>query len=1246
MTRIIPVPAGRSSDMLMSQRLTQQLSFDQTQMLRLQSQLSTGRRLLSMSDDAPAAIRGLTLQSLIERKGQIQTNLITSQSYLAASDVGLANASNALNEMRGLAVSMADSTSSHEERQAAAQQVQRAIQNLMDIGNQQFRGRHLFSGSNTTVAPFKQVDGFVQYQGNTNPLMSFADINLLFDTTVNGHAAFGAISQDVHGLSDLNPTLSLDTRLSDLRGGRGIDKGSFTITDGITPPVNIDISSANTVGDVVRLLEANPPPGRKITARIDNQSLIVDIDDAGGGNLTVTEVGAGRVAAHLGILKINGNLTNPIVGTDLNPALTATTKLDNILGTKAQSILSFPGDNNDVVINAKDNGDQHNGTTIQMVDDALLRAGPGLLRGNEEVYFASDLTRPQGTLDFAGADNSLLLTAKSTDGSLNGVRFVVDASAPMGNAATMGPVVDVGGVPTITLSVDSGDQTTMQTLVDTIMQDGRFAVGTDTSTGEGYDASGVISTADDGRIFPTSVTDPGVKAEAALSLVGGGNDLTLIANQAGAQFNNVRVVIDSSQSMGNAATASYSDDGTERVLTLQIDDANGTELDTLVAAIMEEGTFSVARDNSNSETLNSGSPVFSVNSTISGNTGNSGGDSDTIFVRVNKDSTTANDLVTAFNGHPEFAEGLTAEVDGKDTLHAFMKGNGTIGAGTTGTLAGGTGTNFDRTSGVKVQNGGQTHIVTFENAQTIEDLLNQFNGSGIGLVAEINAAGDGINVRSIMSGGDFSIGENGGDTATQLGIRTFTANTPVSQLNYGRGLQTADGTDLTITRNDGVELEIDLTGAKTIGDVLKRINDHPDNIGSANAVTARLTDHGNGIEIVDDNPPGVGRLVISQSIRSNAGVDLGLIPPGESEATVSSAPDPVAATAKIKLDPPNDTNTAFTLSANIAGTHFNDIQVEFVNSAASGDQAFVGFDLATQRLVIDIDPAATSVNSIISAINAEGTFSAELDTTDDATNNGNGIAAQTGMMGLTGGGTPIGDSLPATANIAFPVPNNVNTAINLEGIIPGTALNDVEIVFEDNLTPGDPPVASFDANSKRLTVQIEPGVTTAEEIVAAIDRNEMFNASLDRSVNPTNDGSGVISATGIVSTTAGGTAEVLVGRDVNPRETHGIFNTLIRLNEALLNDDVLEISRAVELLDQDISRLSFTRGELGARDQQLDVLKFRSEEEVLELKSSLSLEIEIDMVKAISDFSAKQASFEASLQMMGQLYRLTLLDYI
>ena len=71
---------------------------------------------------------------------------------------------------------------------------------------------------------------------------------------------------------------------------------------------------------------------------------------------------------------------------------------------------------------------------------------------------------------------------------------------------------------------------------------------------------------------------------------------------------------------------------------------------------------------------------------------------------------------------------------------------------------------------------------------TIEDLLNAINGSGADVLASINAAGTGIDVRSRLSGAEFSIGENGGTTATQLGIRTLTESTALAALNHGAGV--------------------------------------------------------------------------------------------------------------------------------------------------------------------------------------------------------------------------------------------------------------------------------------------------------------------------------------------------------------------------------------------------------------------------------------------------------------------------
>ena len=79
MSRIIPIPTTRVGDLFVRQRLTQQVQRDQLALFRLQNQISTGRRLQLPSDDAPAALRAINLQRLLDRKGQIRTNLQSSE---------------------------------------------------------------------------------------------------------------------------------------------------------------------------------------------------------------------------------------------------------------------------------------------------------------------------------------------------------------------------------------------------------------------------------------------------------------------------------------------------------------------------------------------------------------------------------------------------------------------------------------------------------------------------------------------------------------------------------------------------------------------------------------------------------------------------------------------------------------------------------------------------------------------------------------------------------------------------------------------------------------------------------------------------------------------------------------------------------------------------------------------------------------------------------------------------------------
>lgn len=118
------------------------------------------------------------------------------------------------------------------------------------------------------------------------------------------------------------------------------------------------------------------------------------------------------------------------------------------------------------------------------------------------------------------------------------------------------------------------------------------------------------------------------------------------------------------------------------------------------------------------------------------------------------------------------------------------------------------------------------------------------------------------------------------------------------------------------------------------------------------------------------------------------------------------------------------------------------------------------------------------------------------------------------------------------------------------------------------------------------------------------------------------------------------------GADVNPSETKGVFNSLLRLSKALETFDVVEIGRAVEMLDVDFERLTFSRADLGARSRSLDVLSQRVQDEDVQLRATLSEEIDADLVKAISDLAARQANMEATLRLIGQTLQLTVLSFI
>ena len=327
------------------------------------------------------------------------------------------------------------------------------------------------------------------------------------------------------------------------------------------------------------------------------------------------------------------------------------------------------------------------------------------------------------------------------------------------------------------------------------------------------------------------------------------------------------------------------------------------------------------------------------------------------------------------------------------------------------------GAGFNWQEGFQIEQAGVSYNVDFSGAQTVDDMLNAINRSGASVYADLSDGSGALRIRSTASGVDFTIRENTGTLAQSLGVRTFSGQTRLSELNYGRGVSFGEASDLRLTRHDGTTFDVSLKGAITVQDVLDRINNHADNQDPVNRISAVLQQSANGIQLTSTppvGPPDPVPIKIEAAGGSSAAWDLGLIKIGETQST-----------------------------ATLSGSDYQ-----------------------------------------------------------------------------------------------------------------------------------------------------------------------------------------------------------IAGSDPNPQEVKGMFNSLFRLREAIRNQDQNGISRAVALIDQDLSRLSLTRGSLGVEQQRIDSLKVNQELTTINLKADQSSLFEADFPSIISELNARQIAYEASLKLLGNANQTSLFNYI
>jgi flagellar hook-associated protein 3 len=290
--------------------------------------IATGKRINKPSDDPLGIQDTLTLRSSIAQIQQFGRNIDNNRLFLNSADSSLDSVGLGISRARELAQSGLGPSSDAQTRTNIAQEVQAILDQAIQEANTQVKGHFIFGGTDLLNAPY-QVNGSglgAVYSGNSDTLEVEVGANLTVPITRPGSAVFGTDMNPA-----LNDTLLASTPLAALNGGTGIPVGTFTITDREGNAAPIDTTGMTTVNQLITAINAIPTINVTASLNADKSGLLITdttLSDDIIQSLTVTE-GSGTTAQSLGILSQNdGN----IVGSDLNPVITATTLISDLNG--------------------------------------------------------------------------------------------------------------------------------------------------------------------------------------------------------------------------------------------------------------------------------------------------------------------------------------------------------------------------------------------------------------------------------------------------------------------------------------------------------------------------------------------------------------------------------------------------------------------------------------------------------------------------------------------------------------------------------------------------------------------------------------------------------------------------------------------------------------------------------------------------------------------------------------------------
>lgn len=169
---------------------------------RLQEQIAAEKTILRPSDSPSEISHVMSVNATVSRNEQYLRNIDDGLAYLNQADSALNTIGETLSDAKTLALQGANGTQGNEDRDAIAEQIDKMIDALVDLGNSSLGGKYLFAGKKNSQPPFYRDPGTgdIYYRGDTQRVSREIVFGASYEVDAGGVTDFGAANAGVYGM--------------------------------------------------------------------------------------------------------------------------------------------------------------------------------------------------------------------------------------------------------------------------------------------------------------------------------------------------------------------------------------------------------------------------------------------------------------------------------------------------------------------------------------------------------------------------------------------------------------------------------------------------------------------------------------------------------------------------------------------------------------------------------------------------------------------------------------------------------------------------------------------------------------------------------------------------------------------------------------------------------------------------------------------------------------------------------------